>query len=323
MNFIYKAIAFACALMFAGQAFGATLPKSFKTLSTVPVTQHNAFNVALCYQEAFNANPGADEATQTAMIEQAQAFIDKALNACQNEASFEHVKNSIKIQLINGISQNQAARKALKSYLKINVANHQIIAPIKQEEIQLIKQETLTGNHFVKSAPANIAASLVNNFTANLTADNPANPVSAKSWASTVFSRKGAAVAGVGTLAAAATVAYYCFGINPFDLNGNGIADYKEVINFLTAGAIPSSLSDALAAKARAEAGRKAAEAATEAARLAAEAAAKAAAAEAARLAELARLAEIARLEAKAVSPECVSWLRSFFNNCPTLPIAK
>ncbi|QQR49251.1 hypothetical protein IPF37_00180 [bacterium] len=317
MNFIHKSIAFACALMFASQALGAALPKSFKTLSTVPVTQHNAFNIALCYQEAFNANANADAATQAAMIEQTQAFIDMALHACNDQASFEHVKNSIEIQLINSISQNLAARKALKNYLKTNFANHQIIPPIKQEEIQTIKQETPAGKHFAESAPANVVASLANHFTANLTADNPANPVSAKSWASTVFSRKGAAVAGVGTLAAAATVAYYYFGINPFDLNGNGIADYKEVINFLTAGAIPSSLSDALAAKARAEAGRKAAEAATEAARLAAEAAAKAAAAEAARLAEL------ARLEAKAVSPECVSWLRSFFNDCPTLPIAK
>ncbi len=147
MKLTHKATAFAFAIMFTGQVFGATLPENITSVASSNVTSQNVVDMAQAYRLAIIANKGADLATKKLIIENAQDFSRKLLLTATNANDFTNLRDSIvKTYIAGAINVYLKDLKASQELEALLDAQYPTFAAVAEErqaalEIERNKQE--------------------------------------------------------------------------------------------------------------------------------------------------------------------------------------
>ncbi|QQR49253.1 hypothetical protein IPF37_00190 [bacterium] len=156
MKLTLKAAAFAFAIMFTGQVFGATLPEDISLVAASNVTNQNATATASMYQKAIIAHKSADSDTKKLIIENAQDFSRKLLLTATDDHSFARLKNiTIDIFIAGTIRSHfndATAAQEIKALLDAQYPTFATVAEERQAalEIERNKQAAVNVDDVIK-----------------------------------------------------------------------------------------------------------------------------------------------------------------------------
>lgn len=196
MKLTLKATAFAFAIMFTGQVFGATVPAQFEALSKRSVTTQTIYQTAADYREALIAHKNVDDATFALILSQVKTFMDNAFLTCNSEKELASVKLNLnqitgaiaaklgKFEEYNELSNHidtlypnfdavQAQRAALAPKNTVVIEIENIVKPNIVEIVEIVEEDKSVVQ---ETAPANLLQfiPLVDNFTSTTNVDTAA-----------------------------------------------------------------------------------------------------------------------------------------------------